>query len=118
MHNCVLGNTTIHATITSEGDATAILSQLGPNSAGGPQLAVTSTPTRGNTPNSANLTSKAGSSGADMWGGLGVSVTSGASLFSSGAGVWSAPSDLMDSQQRTTPQLQQFLPGDLLGENM
>ena len=52
------------------------------------------------------------SSGADMWGG-------GGSLFSGGAGVWSAPgADLMDSQQRTTPQLQPFLPGDLLGENM
>jgi len=115
----VLGNTTIHAAITSDGEASSIFSQLGPSSAGGPQLAVTSTPTRGNTPNSANLTSKAGTSGADMWGALGVSVTSGASLFSSGTGVWSAPgSDLMDSQQRTTPQLQQFLPGDLLGENM
>jgi trinucleotide repeat-containing gene 6 protein len=120
LHNCVLGNTTIHATITSEGEATAILGQLGSSSAGGgPQLAVTSTPTRGNTPNSANLTSKAGSGGADMWGGLGVSVTSGPSLFSSGTGVWSAPgSDLIDTQQRNTPQLQQFLPGDLLGENM
>jgi hypothetical protein len=65
------------------------------------------------------LTSKtSSSSGADMWGGLGSSG-GGGSLFSSGAGVWSAPgADLMDSQQRTTPQLQPFLPGDLLGENM
>ena len=86
----MLGNTTLHATLTSEGEATAFLSQLSSGSAGG--RTVSSTPTCGNTLNSANLTSQ--------------------------ASVWSAPgSDLLDTQQQTTPQLLQLLPVDLFVEN-
>ena len=96
----------------------------------------TLTPTRGNTPSSNGMTSSASaiggsahglaktSSAGDMWG-ANMSVAN--SMFgststtsgNSSSSVWGmhGGNDLLDQQQRTTPQLQPFLPNDLLGEN-
>ena len=94
------------------------------------------TPTRGSTPSSNGMTSSSSaltgsshglaktSSAGDMWG---TNISSSNSLFgststttgSSSSSVWAmhGTGDLLDQQQRTTPQLQPFLPNDLLGEN-
>lgn len=119
LNNCLLGNTTIHASITSESDAGQILSNLG----GQPS---SSTPTRGTTPASTAVTSGSSalgslslpksSSSSDMWSALTATSASGGggSLFGGANSVWGAPSDV--DEHRTTP-LQSFLPSSLLGEN-
>ena len=127
LNNCPLGNTTIQAVAIPDGDATNFLSNMGDRNQ-------TLTPTRGSTPSSNGMTSASGlvgsshglaktSSAGDMWG---TNISSANSLFgntstttgSSSSAVWGmhGASDLLD-QQRTTPQLQPFLPNDLLGEN-
>ena len=97
LNNCLLGNTTIQANMTSEAEANNIMQQLG---AGG---------SRGNTPSSSGLMPKATSSSNDMW--VPTSIFSGG-----GSSVWGAPSGPNDDAQRNTP-LQSYLPGDLLGES-
>ena len=126
MNNCPLGNTTIQAIAISDSDAINFLSNMGDRNQ-------TLTPTRGNTPSSNGMNSSSSigsshglaktSSAGDMWG---ANISSANSLFgststttgSSTSAVWGmhGTSDLLD-QQRTTPQLQPFLPNDLLGEN-
>lgn len=127
MNNCPLGNTTIQAIAISDQDAITFLSSVG-------ERTQTLTPTRGSTPSNTGMTSSSTlvgsshglaktSSAGDMWG-TNISVAN--SLFgststttgSSSSAVWSmhGASDLLD-QQRTTPNLQPFLPNDLLGEN-
>ena len=131
LNNCPLGNTTIQAIAISDQDAITFLSNVGERT----QTQQTLTPTRGGTPSNSGMTSSSStlvgsshglpktSSAGDMWG-TNISVAN--SLFgststttgSSSSAVWSmhGASDLLD-QQRTTPNLQPFLPNDLLGEN-
>ena len=129
LNNCPLGNTTIQAIAIPEQDAINFLSNMGDRNQ-------TLTPTRGSAPSNNGMTSSAStlvgsshglaktSSAGDMWG---PNISSANSLFgststttgSSSSAVWSmhGTGDLLDQQQRTTPQLQPFLPNDLLGEN-
>ncbi len=116
-----MGNTTIHANITSEGEVTGILQQLGVSPAGGSggnsggQAAGASTPTRGSTPSANSLMPKTSEGGWGDSGGAGAPVATSASggasaaggggpLFT-GGGVWGAPE---------SNALHPLLPGDLL----
>ena len=113
LNNCLLGNTTIQANMTSEVDANTIIQQLG---GGGQQSS------RGATPSSVsnNMTQmpKSTSSSDSMWGNsMGGPATS---IYSAGAGtsIWGAPTPSASEEgTRNTPQLQPYLPGDLLGES-
>merc|ERR1712062_371386 len=92
LNNCLLGNTTIQANITSEGEAKNIMQSA----------------SRGNTPSNSKSSN-------DMWGNSMVPT----SIFTGGSNsVWGAPSSSSggDDGQRNTPQLQPYHPGDLLGE--
>jgi len=105
LNNCLLGNTTIQANITSEGEAKNIMQQLG----GGNSNTSQQSASRGNTPQGNSKPSN------DMWGNSMVPT----SIFTGGSNsVWGAPSSSSggDDGQRNTPQLQPYLPGDLLGE--
>lgn len=107
LNNCLLNNTTIQANITNEAEANNIMQQLG----GGNSInsSQSSTISRGATPSSSKSN--------DMWG----NSMAPTSIFGSGGGssVWGAPtvSTGADEGQRNTPQLQPYLPGDLLGES-
>ena len=107
LNNCLLNNTTIQANITNEAEANNIMQQLG----GGNSInsSQSSTITRGGTPSSSKSN--------DMWG----NSMAPTSIFGSGGGssVWGAPTSSTgaDEGQRNTPQLQPYLPGDLLGES-
>ena len=110
LNNCLLGNTTIQATMTSEVEANSIIQQLG---GGAAQQA-----SRGATPSSASNNMslpKSTSSSSDMWGNSMMPTTS---IYSAGTNsIWGAPSvSGGEDGQRNTPQLQPYLPGDLLGE--
>ena len=112
LNNCLLGNTTIQANISSELEANSVIQQLG---GGGQQSS------RGATPSSVatNMTMPKSTSSTDsMWGNsMGGPVTS---IYSAGAGtsIWGAPTvSGSEEGQRNTPQLQPYLPGDLLGES-
>ena len=115
MNNCVLGNTTILATVADEHEVENIVRTL--SQAGGQQQA--------RTPSTAysSYSGLSKSSSVDSWstGGLGAGSNmwgSGGGLGSSGGGlggsVWSTPDD---QHNRTTP-LNSFLPPDLLSETM
>jgi trinucleotide repeat-containing gene 6 protein len=105
LNNCLLGNTTIQATMTSEAEANGFIQQQQQSAA-----------SRGATPSS-TLSSMPKSTAADMWG---MPATS---IYSSGgsSSIWGAPVGSSDPEgsagQRNTPQLQPYLPGDLLGES-
>merc|ERR1712051_594222 len=104
LNNCLLGNTTIQANITSEGEAKNIMQQLG----GGNSNTSQQSASRGNTPSNSKSSN-------DMWGNSMVPT----SIFTGGSNsVWGAPSSSSggDDGQRNTPQLQPYLPGDRLGE--
>lgn len=83
LNNCLLGNTTIQATMTSEAEANSIIQQLG---GGGGQSA-----SRGATPSSSNLAMPKSTSSNDMWGN---SMAPATSIYSSTGGnsIWGAPS--------------------------
>ena len=104
LNNCLLGNTTIQANMTTENEASSIMQQLGGGGGNGQQAS------RGATPSSVanTLIPKSTSSGSDMWGN--------SSIYSGGSSIWGAPTS-EDQGQRNTPQLQPYLPGDLLGES-
>lgn len=115
LHQCLLGNTTIHANTATDNEVSMILQQLGVNpQQSGNSLASNS---GSNTPmtSAAIVTSSSllpSTSGADTWGMPAASSGSGS--------IWSMP-ELGGGQggdnQRGTP-LNSLLPGDLLGENM
>lgn len=113
LNNCLLGNTTIQATMTTENEASQIMQTL---AGGGSGNAQNQTGSRGNTPSSVantfapTIPKSSSSSGNDMWGNSMVST----SIYS-GSSIWGAPSS--DEATRNTPQLQPYLPGDLLGES-
>jgi hypothetical protein len=124
LNNCSLGNTTMQAIATSDQEAINFLTNINERN----QTQQVPTPTRGSTPSNNGLGSSSStlvgssqnlaktSSSGDMWG---TNISSTNSLFgSTSTSTWSmhGASDLLD-QQRTTPNLQPFLPNDLLGEN-
>jgi len=108
LNNCLLGNTTIQANMTTENEASQIMQQLGGGGNNGQGAS------RGNTPSSVanTLIPKSTSAGSDMWGNSMAST----SIYSGGSSIWGAPTS-EDQGQRNTPQLQPYLPGDLLGES-
>jgi trinucleotide repeat-containing gene 6 protein len=109
LNNCLLGNTTIHANFTSEAEASNIMQQLG----GGQQASRGATPSSSSNAVNSMQMPKSGSSN-DMWGNSMVPT----SIFSGGSSVWGpSGSSNDDAHRNTTPQLQPYLPGDLLGEN-
>ena len=113
LNNCLLGNTTIQATMTTENEASQIMQTL---AGGGSGQSQNQTGSRGNTPSSVantfapTIPKSSSSSGNDMWGNSMVST----SIYS-GSSIWGAPTS--DEATRNTPQLQPYLPGDLLGES-
>ena len=107
LNNCLLGNTTIQANMTTENEASQIMQQLG----GGGNSNSQNQASRGATPSSvANTLIPKSTSAGDMWGNSMVST----SIYS-GSSIWGAPTS--DEGTRNTPQLQPYLPGDLLGES-
>merc|ERR1712062_577516 len=97
LNNCLLGNTTIQANITSEGEAKNIMQQL----SGGNSNTSQQSASRGNTPSNSKSSN-------DMWGNSMVPT----SIFTGGSNsVWGAPSSSSggDDGQRNTPQLQTLL---------
>lgn len=119
LHQCLLGNTTIHANTATDNEVSMILQQLGVN----PQQSGNSLASSGsNTPmtSAAIVTSSSllpTTSGADTWGMPAASSGSGSiwSMPELGGGGGSAGQG--GDNQRGTP-LNSLLPGDLLGENM
>ncbi len=108
LNNCLLGNTTINATLTSDAEAANILQQLG----GGQQSATNAT-TPSTSTTSGGLQLPKSSNSNDMWSVGGNVPTS----MLSGSSVWGAPSVSSEDARNSTPQLQPYLPGDLLGES-
>lgn len=120
LNNCLLGNTTIQANMTSEGDANGIIQQLG---GGGQQSSRGATPSSvsnmgssnmGGSSNMASMPKSTSSSDSSMWGNS-MGGGPATSIYSGGAGtsIWGAPT-VSGSE---TSQLQPYLPGDLLGES-
>ena len=120
LNNCLLGNTTIQANMTSEVDANGIIQQLG---GGGQQSSRGATPSSvsnmgssnmGGSSNMASMPKSTSSSDSSMWGNS-MGGGPATSIYSAGAGtsIWGAPT-VSGSE---TPQLQPYLPGDLLGES-
>ena len=121
LHQCLLGNTTIHANTATDNEVSMILQQLGVNpQQSGNSLASNS---GSNTPmtSAAIVTSSSllpSTSGADTWGMPAASSGSGSiwSMPELGGGGGGSGGQGGDNQ-RGTP-LNSLLPGDLLGENM
>jgi len=103
LNNCLLGNTTIQANMTSEAEANSIIQQLG---GGGQQNS------RGATPSSVsnNMALPKSTSSNDMWGNSMVPT----SIYS-GNSIWGAPSASGPGTGEDGGQ--PYLPGDLLGES-
>ena len=117
MNNCVLGNTTILATVADEHEVEAIVRTLS-------QAGNQGRSSQPSTPFSSysNMPSRSSSS-VDSWGslggggGAGTVAGGGSNLWPAtglGGSVWGAPDD---QHNRTTP-LNSFLPPDLLSETM
>lgn len=121
----MLGNTTIHATTTTDNEVNIILQQLGVQQSGSnlPSSSSNTIMTSASVSSSSLMTNT--SSAGDTWG-MPAATSGSGSIFSTAGSVWSVP-ELgsgggsgggynMDNS-RSTP-LNSLLPGDLLGENM